>query len=117
MERSLVAYALFVSRHDHNHDHCSHAGTHGSLKEIALRNDVYSSAFITSLMLGGPLKCRNLGMVDGNTPVSDNDWETVKRGGDRAIKRWIEQQIQTRSCTVVLVGSKTAGRRWITYEI
>ena len=56
-------------------------------------------------------------MVDGNTPVSDNDWETVKRGGDRAIKRWIEQQIQTRSCTVVLVGSKTAGRRWITYEI
>ena len=56
-------------------------------------------------------------MVDGNMPVSDNDWETVKRGGDKAIKRWIEQQIQTRSCTVVLVGSKTAGRRWITYEI
>ena len=42
-------------------------------------------------MLGGPLKCGIWGMVDGNTPVSDNDWETVKRGEDTAIKRWIEQ--------------------------
>ena len=58
-----------------------------------------------------------MGMVDGNTPVSDNDWETVKKGGDIAIKRWINQQIRGRSCTVVLVGSKTAGRKWITYEI
>ena len=58
-----------------------------------------------------------MGMVDGNTPVSDNYWETVKRGGDIAIERWINQQIRGRSCTVILVGSKTAGRKWITYEI
>ena len=60
---------------------------------------------------------RNMGMVDGNRPVSDNDWETVKKGGDRAIKEWIDDQMHGRSCTVVLVGSNTADRKWINYEI
>ena len=60
---------------------------------------------------------RNMGMVDGNTPVSDNDWETVTKGGDAAIKKWIADQMHGRSCTVVLVGSRTAGRKWINHEI
>lgn len=60
---------------------------------------------------------RNIGALDGNTPVSDNDWEQVKRGGNRAIERWIAAQMNYRSCTVVLVGSNTAGRKWINYEI
>lgn len=60
---------------------------------------------------------RNMGVLDGNRPASDNDWETVKRGGEAAIKRWIDSQLKYRSCTVVLVGSETAGRRWINYEI
>ena len=58
-----------------------------------------------------------MGMVDGNTPVSDNDWETVTKGGDAAIKKWIANQMHGRSCTVVLVGSSTAGRKWINHEI
>ena len=60
---------------------------------------------------------RNMGVVDGNKPVSDNDWETVTKGGDAAIKKWITDQLYGRSCTVVLVGSKTAGRKWINHEI
>jgi hypothetical protein len=56
-------------------------------------------------------------MVDGNEPVSDNDWETVTKGGAAAIKKWIADQMSGRSCTVVLVGSKTANRKWINYEI
>ena len=60
---------------------------------------------------------RNMGMVDGNKPVSDNNWETVKKGGDPAIKRWIADQMYGRSCTVVLVGSNTARRKWINHEI
>ena len=60
---------------------------------------------------------RNMGMIEGNTPVSDNDWETVTKGGDAAIKKWIADQIHGRSCTVVLVGSNTAGRKWIKHEI
>ena len=56
-------------------------------------------------------------MVEGNTPVSDNDWETVTKDGDAAIKKWIAGQMHGRSCTVVLVGSKTANRKWIKHEI
>ncbi len=60
---------------------------------------------------------RNAGVVEGNEPVSDNDWESVKKGGDAAIQKWIDGQIAGRSCAVVLIGSATAGRKWIDYEI
>ena len=60
---------------------------------------------------------RNVGTVEGNEPLSDNDWEQVKRGGDKAIKTWIENQVASRSCTVVLVGAQTSQRPWILYEI
>ena len=60
---------------------------------------------------------RNIGVVEGNEPASDNDWEEVKSGGDSAIKKWIAKQMGYRSCTIVLVGEKTANRKWINYEI
>ena len=60
---------------------------------------------------------RNIGSIEGNRPATDNDWETVKKGGDAAIERWIVGQMKSRSCTVVLVGSNTANRKWINYEI
>lgn len=60
---------------------------------------------------------RNAGVLEGNEPVSDNDWEAVKRGGNAAIRRWINQQMKGRSCVVVLIGENTAGRKWVNYEI
>ena len=60
---------------------------------------------------------RNIGKVEGNSPVSDNDWEAVTKGGDKAIEKWIDDQMHGKSCLVVLVGAKTAGRKWIKYEI
>lgn len=60
---------------------------------------------------------RNIGKIEGNSPASDNDWESVKRGGDPVIKRWINAQMKGRSCTIVLVGEETANRKWINYEI
>ena len=60
---------------------------------------------------------RNIGAIEGNRPVTDNDWQTVTKGGDDAIKRWIADQMYGRTCTVVLVGSATANRKWINYEI
>lgn len=60
---------------------------------------------------------RNIGSIEGNRPTTDNEWEDVKRGGDSAIKRWINDQMKNRSCTVVLVGTNTANRKWINYEI
>jgi len=60
---------------------------------------------------------RNIGAIEGNKPAPDNDWETIKKGGDAAIKKWIAEQMKGRSCTVVLVGRNTAGRKWINHEI
>jgi hypothetical protein len=58
-----------------------------------------------------------MGVIEGNPPASDNDWETVTRGGDAAIERWIDNQLQGRTCSVVLVGAGTSQRKWIDYEI
>jgi hypothetical protein len=60
---------------------------------------------------------RNMGVLEGNKPVSDNDWETVKKGGDAAIEKWIDEQLKGTSCAVVLVGSQTAQRKWVIREI
>jgi len=60
---------------------------------------------------------RNMGVLEGNQPVSDNDWEAVTSGGEEAIKSWIANQLSGKSCAVVLIGSATAGRKLITHEI
>ncbi|EMJ93026.1 TIR-like PF08937 domain protein [Leptospira kirschneri str. JB] len=60
---------------------------------------------------------RNIGAVEGNKPASDNDWEELKKGGDSAIAKWIDSQLDGRSCTIVLIGKDTAERKWIKYEI
>lgn len=60
---------------------------------------------------------RNIGVVEGNKPVSDNDWEEVVNKGDESIKRWIDSQMNMRSCLIVLVGAETANRKWVKYEI
>lgn len=60
---------------------------------------------------------RNMGAIEGNQPASDNDWESITKGGEQAIKKWIDDQLSGRSCTIVLIGAQTAGRKWINYEI
>lgn len=60
---------------------------------------------------------RNMGVVDGNRPCSDNDWETITKGGDQKIKKWIAEQLEGKSCVIVLIGTNTAGRKWINHEI
>ena len=45
------------------------------------------------------------------------EWETVKRGGDASIKRWIENNLAGSSVTVVCIGKETAYRPWVRYEI
>ncbi len=60
---------------------------------------------------------RNIGALEENKPVSANEWETIKRGGSRAIEKWIDDTMKYRSCVVVLIGSETANRPWVKYEI
>jgi hypothetical protein len=58
-----------------------------------------------------------MGVIEGNRPVSDNEWEEITSGGDEAIQDWIDEQMQGKSCAIVLIGANTAGRKWIKYEI
>ena len=60
---------------------------------------------------------RNIGAIEGNKSVSDNAWEAVTKGGDTAIRKWIAEQMNGKSCAIVLIGSHTAGRKWVKYEI
>jgi hypothetical protein len=62
-------------------------------------------------------RIRSIGSITGNKPANDNDWESIKKGGDAAIRTWINGQLAGKSCAVVLVGAETAGRPWINYEI
>ena len=45
------------------------------------------------------------------------DWEAVKKKGDAAVKQWIRNQMNGTSVTVVLIGSQTASRPYVQYEI
>jgi hypothetical protein len=58
-----------------------------------------------------------MGVIEGNAPASDNDWETITEGGDDAIEEWIDDQLYGKSVAIVLIGANTAGRKWIKYEI
>jgi hypothetical protein len=66
---------------------------------------------------------RQIGAIEGNKSATDNEWEKITTSGkdqaerDKAIKKWIADQMGNRTCTVVLVGQNTANRKWINYEI
>ncbi len=59
----------------------------------------------------------NMGSLEGQTTLNHQKWEEVKRQGDAAIKRWIDEQMNGKSVVVVLVGAQTADREWVRYEI
>jgi len=60
---------------------------------------------------------RNIGSIEDNSPVSPQKWEEVRRGGDSAIEKWIDDNMSGKSSVVVLVGSDTANRPWVKHEI
>jgi len=45
------------------------------------------------------------------------DWESIKKKGNAAIERWIDDQLKNTSVTVVLIGTETASREWVQDEI
>jgi hypothetical protein len=45
------------------------------------------------------------------------DWESIKKQGDEAVRRWIVDQLKDTSVTVVLIGAETANREWVRHEI
>ncbi len=52
------------------------------------------------------------------SPMIDKaGWEQVKRGGDAAIRRWIDSAMDGCGVTCVLIGQETHRRPWVQYEI
>ena len=60
---------------------------------------------------------KQIGALEEQPLLDGNGWEQVKRGGDPAIKAWIAREMKGKVCLVVLIGSTTAGRPWVEYEI
>lgn len=60
---------------------------------------------------------RNINALSGQKFVKPNEWEEIKRSGDKAIQKWIDDNMKGKSCVVVLIGAETAKRKWVRYEI
>ena len=82
---------------------------------MAKRQIFYSFYFDNDVMR--VQQVRNMGVVEGNTPVSANSWEEVKRNGSNAVEKWIDDNMKYRSCVMVLIGTETHKRPWVKYEI
>lgn len=60
---------------------------------------------------------RNIGSIDEQPLLDANRWEEIKKKGDGAVIKWIDDNMKDKDCLIVLVGTNTAGRRWVKYEI
>jgi hypothetical protein len=60
---------------------------------------------------------RNIGAIEGDQPVSANEWEAIKARGAGAVQSWIDENMKYKRCVIVLVGRETAYRPWVRYEI
>lgn len=49
--------------------------------------------------------------------IDSSDWEKIKGRGDDAIKKWILDQLDGTSVTVVLIGAETNTRQWVQHEL
>lgn len=49
--------------------------------------------------------------------IDKADFETLERQGKDVIEKWIDDQMNGTSVTVVLIGYQTATRNWVNYEI
>lgn len=47
---------------------------------------------------------KNMGKIESQPLLSGNKWEEVRRSGERAIKKWIDDQMYGKTCLVALVG-------------
>jgi hypothetical protein len=58
-----------------------------------------------------------MGAIEGDSLVTAQQWEAVKRKTPNTVRRWIHDQMLRKDAVVVLVGRDTASRRWVDYEV
>ena len=60
---------------------------------------------------------KQIGTIEEQPLLESNKWEEIKKKGDSSIEKWIADNMKGKECLVVLVGEKTASRRWVKHEI
>lgn len=59
----------------------------------------------------------NMRALDFQKVLNHQEWEQVKKGGDTAVRNWIDSQMLYKNAVIVLIGKETSSRRWVKYEI
>lgn len=73
-------------------------------------NDVWRANIVRNSWVTKPDR-QTAGFIDAA------DFEEIKKGGEAAIKKWIDGQLDGTSVTVVLIGSDTSNREYVKYEL
>lgn len=73
-------------------------------------NDVWRANIVRNSWVTKP-NSEKAGFID------KAEFEEIKKGGEIAIKRWIDSQLYGTSVTVVLIGSDTSNRPYVKYEL
>jgi hypothetical protein len=60
---------------------------------------------------------KHINALEGQPVLNSQEWEQVRRGGNAAIQKWINEQMAYKRAVIVLIGKETAGRPWVNYEI
>jgi hypothetical protein len=84
------------------------------------RRVFFSFHYDNDILRVGQIRNSGIALPTNDTATGFIDsaaWESVKRRGEDAIKKWIDDQLNGTSVTVVLIGSQTANRPWVNYEI
>ena len=58
-----------------------------------------------------------MGALDNQTVLPAQDWEQVKRRGEKAVYNWIDEQMKYKQAVVVMIGAETSSRKFVQYEI
>jgi hypothetical protein len=81
------------------------------------RNVFFSFHYVDVVLAA---QIRNSWVVKGSEAAGFRDWadwEQVRRRDQDSIRRWINNQLDGTSVTVVLIGQRTHERYWVNYEI
>jgi len=57
------------------------------------------------------------GAIEGESILPAQKWEEVKEDGDDAVEEWINSEMKYKQAVIVLIGSETASRKFVKYEI
>lgn len=58
-----------------------------------------------------------MGALEKQEELSVQNWEAVKARGDKAVHEWIDKEMAYKNAVIVLIGSETANRKFVKYEI